>query len=58
VISETEWQTAAQCGDDREYPWGNGMPPKYGNYSVQETKGIAGSMINNWQDDYAVTCPV
>lgn len=58
VISETEWQTAAQCGDGREYPWGAGMPPKYGNYCGQETKGLAESMINNWQDGYGVSCPV
>jgi len=58
VISEKEWETVAQCGDGREYPWGNAMPPKYGNYCGQETKGIAGSMIDNWRDDYAVTCPV
>ncbi len=58
VISEKEWETVAQCGDGREYPWGNAMPPKYGNYCGQETKGIAGGMIDNWRDDYAVTCPV
>ncbi|NCA83583.1 MAG: hypothetical protein EOM72_12740 [Opitutae bacterium] len=60
VISEKEWETVAQCGDGREYPWGNAMPPKYGNYCGQETKGIiAGSiMIDNWRDDYAVACPV
>jgi formylglycine-generating enzyme required for sulfatase activity len=58
VISESEWQTCAQCGDAREYPWGRAMPPKFGNYCGQETAGSAGSMIDNHTDGFAVTCPV
>ena len=60
VISEQEWQAAAQCGDGREYPWGNAMPPKWGNYCGQEMAGISakGNMIPGYTDGFAVTCPV
>jgi len=57
VISEQEWQTAAQCGDGREYPWGNAMPPKWGNYHGSEGAG-SWSKISGYTDGYAVTCPV
>jgi hypothetical protein len=57
VISETEWQAAAQCGDGREYPWGNAMPPKYGNYHGQERAGTW-AKIAGYNDVFPVTCPV
>lgn len=53
-----EWMTFCQCGDDREYPWGNEMPPKYGNYCGQETNGMTGKMISGYNDGFAITCPV
>jgi len=56
--SEQEWQAFAQCGDNRNYPWGSAMPPKNGNYCGQETKGIAGSMIDGFDDGSVVTCDV
>ena len=56
--SEKEWTSFCQCGDNREYPWGNGMPPKYGNYCGQETNGIAGTMISGYNDGFTVSCPV
>lgn len=40
-----EWTAFCQCGDNREYPWGKSMPPKYGNYAVSD-------------DGFPVTCPV
>ncbi len=48
VISEMEWQTVAQCGDNREYPWGNALQPKYGNYYKTDA----------YDDGFVVTCPV
>lgn len=58
VISETEWQTCAQCGDGREYPWGNSMPPKWGNYSDSASPFSKEAKIDGYTDGYAVTCPV
>lgn len=56
VISETEWQACAQCGDGREYPWGKAMPPRYGNYSDE---GSAFSYrLSGYSDGAAVTAPV
>ena len=46
--SDAEWQAFAQCGDEREFPWGNSMPPKFGNYGK----------ISDYDDGYVVTCPV
>lgn len=59
--TESEWETAAKCGDRRIYPWGEAWPPKYGNYSDTTAKQ---SFPKDWQglndytDNYAVTCPV
>jgi len=56
VISESEWLACAQCGDGREYPWGNSMPPKYGNYS--DSSSAWGFKIGGYTDGHAVTCAV
>jgi len=58
--TKDEFTAFAQCGDGREYPWGNNWPPRsgQGNYCGQETKGIAGSMIDGYSDNSVVTCPV
>ena len=45
-----EWTIFAECGDGREYPWGNEWPPAYGNYRADG--------INGYSDGYAATCPV
>ena len=58
-----EWVAFAQCGDDRNYPWGNDWPPKYGNYAGEEVKEVPrlGSGIfgnDGYRDDAIVTCSV
>jgi formylglycine-generating enzyme required for sulfatase activity len=45
--TNTEWTTFCQCGDNREYPWGSSMPPKYGNYG-----------LDGYYDSFTATCPV
>jgi tetratricopeptide (TPR) repeat protein len=51
-----EWTAFSQCGDDRIYPWGDSMPPKYGNYSGQES--ASDNKIDGYNDSFPVTCPV
>jgi len=55
-----EWMTFAQCADGRKYPWGNEMPPKYGNYcdiAAKKAFHLSGN-IDDYDDGYAVSCPV
>jgi tRNA A-37 threonylcarbamoyl transferase component Bud32 len=56
VLSEAEWQACAQCGDGREYPWGNAMPPKWGNYS--DSASAWRYKIDGYTDGHAVACDV
>jgi len=59
VPTEAEWQTFAQCGDRREYPWGNQWPPpsgKAGNYS--DSASAWSGRIAEYTDGFPVTCPV
>ena len=60
VLLEEEWQTCAQCGDGREFPWGSAMPPKYGNYADSDAKRefVGWSVIGDYTDGFAVSCPV
>jgi len=58
--TEAEWTACARCGDRRRYPWGDGWPPAYGNFSdltarkeLPDWQGIA-----HYDDGYVVTCPV
>jgi hypothetical protein len=55
--SEAEFMTYAQCGDGRKYPWGNELPPKYGNYHGQEGASTW-LKVDGYNDGYPVVCPV
>jgi hypothetical protein len=55
-----EWTLLARCGESRKFPWGNGWPPKYGNFAdvtarqnLSEWHGVVG-----YNDGFIVTCPV
>ena len=53
-----EWTALAQCGDGRQYPWGNEWPPKYGNYCDQSSASPFGKIDDGYDDGFPVTCPV
>lgn len=55
-----EWTTFAQCGDGRDYPWGNEWPPKYGNYADTAAKTAFGwgKAIDGYDDGQPVACLV
>ncbi|GEM_PF-1904221 len=45
--AKDEWTIFAQCGDKREFPWGDAEKPTSGNYKIE-----------GYEDGFAVTCPV
>lgn len=60
-----EWIKFCKCGDNRIYPWGNELPPKYGNYADLTAKNKAlglrqffNGYIKNYDDGFVMTCPV
>lgn len=55
--SEDEWQTYAQCGDSRAYPWGDRMPPRFGNYHGREG-AETWDKITDYNDTHPVSAPV
>lgn len=54
--AKDEWTAFAQCGEGWEYPWGNTMPPKFGNYS--DKASAWDKKMNSYDDGFALTCPV
>ena len=57
--TKDEWTTFCQCGDNREYPWGNTWPPKSGeagNYRGIPT--IYPTKLYGYEDGFKKTCPV
>ncbi len=56
--------TFAQCGDGREYPWGDNWPPvsgQAGNYRDETYSSAFGGWsgyISGYNDGFAVTAPV
>ena len=52
-----EWMTFCQCGDKRLYPWGDEVPPAYGNYAGREAGG-EWARIAGYKDGFQVSCPV
>ncbi|HPN85133.1 MAG TPA: SUMF1/EgtB/PvdO family nonheme iron enzyme, partial [Victivallales bacterium] len=59
--SGQEWYIFSTCGEDREFPWGKEMPPKYGNYSGKEIKDARLKKIRTipeYSDGSKVTCHV
>lgn len=56
--SDNEWMAFAQCGDARQFPWGNNWPPPNDwNYYGQEGAG-PWEKIEGHSDDFPVACPV
>jgi formylglycine-generating enzyme required for sulfatase activity len=58
--TNAEWITCAKSGQERIYPWGNDLPPTYGNFSDLTAKDnlSAWSGLNNYKDDYVVSCSI
>lgn len=58
--TKDEWTALARCGDDRIYPWGNELPPTFGNYVDQAARAAfpGWSIVDGYDDGFAVTCPV
>jgi hypothetical protein len=57
IPSSQEWLDAARAGDDRTYPWGDAMPPQYGNYHDQSGADVW-DRIDGYDDGYPATAPV
>ncbi len=60
VPSEQEFMTYVQCGDGREYPWGNNWPPRSGQAGNYDRQVGAGSWyrFTDYNDGHPVSCDV
>ncbi|MBM4142700.1 MAG: hypothetical protein FJ225_03770 [Lentisphaerae bacterium] len=57
--TDREWTAFARCGTERKYPWGDAMPPAYGNYSDFSARALPGWRgFADYNDGFAVSCPV
>jgi len=58
--TEKEWMTFAQCGDNRQYPWGDNWPPRTGQAGNYHGQGDARASrkIDGYRDGHPVTCDV
>ncbi|MBA4388447.1 MAG: hypothetical protein C0404_10735 [Verrucomicrobia bacterium] len=58
--SEAEWEFSAKCAKKRKYPWGDSLPPKFGNFPDLTAKKCFPEwrIVSGYDDGYAVTCPV
>ncbi len=60
--TEAEWEYAVRFGGKQtsmKYPWGQKFPPEEpeGNYSDQSAKGLLPSILEEYNDGYAVSAP-
>lgn len=49
----------AQAGDERLYPWGDVLPPRFGNYADAALREETGDpALDNYRDSFIGSCPV
>lgn len=53
-----QWTMVAEGTDARTYPWGDSWPPAYGNYADESARALGWSVIEGYNDGFAVSCPV
>lgn len=58
--SGNEWTAIAKAGDGRGYPWGDSMPPSWGNYSDNAARAIfnSWSVLSSYDDGHPVSADV
>lgn len=60
VPTRSEWELAARCGDDRDFPWGTAWPPSQGNFADVSMREVwrSAEVIEEYRDGFVTTCPV